>query len=399
MTRGTAVAATGPPSAPLSVGGAAARVGVALAAFAAVLALLHAFAAPGGGGIVGAKLEHYRDAPERYDTVFLGSSHVYRSFVPERFDEALREHGVEARSFNFGVQLPNLYETSYLLEEILARGEGRVRRVFCEYLPSTPQIDPQNAYLPRTVYWHDAETTGLAVSRAFALADELADDGEGGLRFAEEPSTSITSLLARPFPVPLRIAAGHVLHFGARAVLVGRGKDVAKGVLGREHGQTAAVARGAGYLSLEEQQRLLEAAGQLSNPYRRRHEHFLENLDAYRSRVEALRTEPVVFGDEEWMNADLQRVDDVEVLRRMAEACRAAGVELILVFMPANSCNRPLEERLPAELGVPVLRFNRPSVYPRLYEPELRFDSGHPSAEGANELTRLLAREYLALQG
>ena len=379
----------------LTLAGAAARVGVAAAAFLVVLMVLRTLAAPGGGGVVGAKLEHYREAAGTYDTVFLGSSHVYRSFVPEVFDAAMAERGAPTRSFNFGVQLPNAYETTYLLREVLARGDGTIERVFCEYMTSTPQIDPQNAFLPRTVYWHDAQATSLAIDRALALSGEV----DGGLRFHEEPSRSVTQYFGRPFPPAWRIGTGHALHFASRGTMVGRGKDVAKGLLGRAHGQTAGVARGAGYLSLEDQQAQLEARGQLVNPYRRRHEHFLETLASYGERVQALRDQAVVFGDEEWMNAELQLVDDIEVVRRMAELCGAVGVELVLVVMPGNSCNRPFEQRLGTELGVPLLRFNLPDEFPRLYEADLRFDSGHPSAEGALEFTRELVREYLELQG
>ena len=386
---------TGSPETPrASFTGMATRIGVSLVSFAAVLFLLRLLAAPGGGGIVGAKLEHYRSAADGYDTVFLGSSHVYRSFVPEVFDGALAEQGREARSFNFGVQLPNLYETHYLLREILDEGEGSLRRVFCEYMTLTPQVDPQNAFLPRTIYWHDLEETRVAVARARALATEL----EGGLRLAPEPSHSITRYFTRPFPVSWRIGAEHVLHFMARALMVGRGKDVAKGLLGRRHGQTSAVSAGHGYLSLEAQRELLSARGQTANPYQRRHDHFLSDLAGYHERVEALRRSPVVFGDEEWMNADLQQVDDLELIRMMVAECRRAGVEFVLVFMPGNSCNRPFESRLQEELGVPVLRYNRPSEYPNLYEAGRRFDSGHLSAEGAIEFSRLLARDYLELE-
>ena len=50
-----------------------------------------------------------------------------------------------------------------------------------------------------------------------------------------------------------------------------------------------------------------------------------------------------------------------------------------------------------AELGAPVLRYNVPALYPRLYDVEYRFDSGHLSAEGADYFSRLLARDVAAL--
>jgi hypothetical protein len=69
-------------------------------------------------------------------------------------------------------------------------------------------------------------------------------------------------------------------------------------------------------------------------------------------------------------------------------------VEPVLVVMPSQSCNRPVEVRLEERLGVTVLRFNRPSEVPALYDPALRFDAGHLSADGARVFTRLLAQRW-----
>ena len=51
------------------------------------------------------------------------------------------------------------------------------------------------------------------------------------------------------------------------------------------------------------------------------------------------------------------------------------------------------------ELGVPVLRYNLPDAHPRLYDTELRYDSGHLTEEGALEFTRTFTEEYRSLQG
>ena len=67
--------------------------------------------------------------------------------------------------------------------------------------------------------------------------------------------------------------------------------------------------------------------------------------------------------------------------------------------MPSQSANRPFEERLLEELDALVLRYNQPERYPALYDPSLRWDSGHLSAEGATYFSRLLARDYCAQRG
>ena len=79
----------------------------------------------------------------------------------------------------------------------------------------------------------------------------------------------------------------------------------------------------------------------------------------------------------------------------MVELTRAAGVELVVVLLPSNSCDRELESRMADELGVRVLCYNDPSLYPEFYAPDMRFDSGHLGHEGALLFSRTLARDYI----
>jgi len=369
------------------------RVSVAALAFAGVGLTLRALAAPDGGGVIAAKLEYWRAHAGEYDTVFLGSSHVLRAFVPAEFDPLLSEAGYPSHSFNFGVQAVHLIEARYLLREILERGAGRTRRVFFEYQWLTPQIDPQNAFLPRTIYWHDAENTALAMGRCFTWGRELGDD----FRYVESASGrwSILNLAERTLPADLRAAQEHLEHFGMELFQIGRGKDVARGLLGRSSAQSQRYGAGQGYLSLEDELATLVAQGDERNSYLKRRERFLATQARYQEQVATLAREPVTFGDDEWVNAELLRVDDLELIRSIAAEVRTRGAEFVLVILPSQSGNRPFEQRLETELGSPVLRFNLPARYPELYAPENRFDSGHLSAAGARAFTRDLARGYV----
>src|SRR5262249_20465185 len=97
-----------PPVRRVGPAGALARVAVALCAFAAVCAGLRAVAVPAGGEVIGGKLEYWRAHGAEYDTVFVGSSHVLRAFVPAEFDRVTAAQGVPTKSFNFGVQAVQL---------------------------------------------------------------------------------------------------------------------------------------------------------------------------------------------------------------------------------------------------------------------------------------------------
>jgi hypothetical protein len=376
--------------------GVCARLALGLASFATVAGWLQSVAAPGGGSVIGGKTEYWRAHGGEYDTVFLGSSHVFRAFVPSEFERTTAQCGLATRAFNFGVQAVHLLEQRYLLGEILA-ANPHLTRVFFEYQWLTPQIDPANAFNPRTVYWHDAETTRLAVARARHWGAALGD----GLAFVEAGSErhSVFTALERLFPADQRIAAGHLQHFLTGLCGIGLGKDALRGLLGKESGQTARYRARHGYLSLEEEERALASQGEVRNSYRARRERFLAGQEAYRAALDRLDAAEESFGDAEWVEAELTRVDDLELVAAIAREVRARGVEFVLVILPSQSANRPFEERAMEELGSLVLRYNLPERYPALYDPELRWDSGHLSAEGALHFSRLLARDYCAQRG
>lgn len=376
----------------IGLAGRCARVLVALAAFTAVGLVMRAVAAPSGGGVISAKLEYWDEHGREYDTLFLGSSHVLRAFVPEEFDRRMADAGAESRSYNFGVQAVHLIEQRYLLQRILDASQGALRRVYFEYQWLTPQIDPQNAFAPRTVYWHDWDSTELAMQRALHWGEELGPE----FRFDEDEAArhSLFDLGERCLPPGLRAAEGHLEHFATNALMIGRGKDVTKGLLGRASGQAARYAAQRGYVALEDEERV---QGEEQNSYRLRRERFLEHQQEYLEQVAALQREPVTFGDGEWVNAELQRVEDLELVRRIAHEVEERGVQFILVLLPSQSCDRPFEQRLARELGAPVLRYNDPARYPEFYALENRYDSGHFSAAGAQRFSERLVQDTLAL--
>jgi hypothetical protein len=149
----------------------------------------------------------------------------------------------------------------------------------------TPQLDPANAFPPRSVYWHDRELTAQAVERAFPW-----DAVQSGLAVAEAPGAehSLVTVLERELPAAWRVAGEHEQHWLARVSMVGRGRDVAKGLLGRAHGQAERLAPGDGWLSLEAEERALARAGHADNAFARRREAFARRARDYALSVAAL---------------------------------------------------------------------------------------------------------------
>src|SRR6185295_18596386 len=193
----------------------------------------------------------------------------------------------------------------------------------------------------RTVYWHDPATTELAMERARHWGDELGD----AFAYAEDPAQrhSIFEVAQRLVAPGERAAEEHLENCLTERLLIGRGKDVVKGLLGREHGQTARMRRDHGYVSLEDDEAELAAQGQARNTYSVRRERFLAHQEEYLRAVDELDSNPQAFGDAEWVNADLQRVDDFELVAAIAAETRARGVEFVLVILPSQSANRAFE--------------------------------------------------------
>lgn len=391
------------------------RCALGLVAFVGVILIFRRVAVPSGGGIIAAKWQHLQESVGEYDTFFLGTSHVYRGFVPSEFDRVSAVAGRPTSSFNLGIQLPHLYELHFLLREILALEGARPGRIFLEYADLVPQTDPAYLFAPRETYWRDWASTREGLERSEAFAEELTywqpwftprfqkpvkrDGPLPECPQVYEGRWSICGLPELLATAKLRIQRDHLQHFLLHVSMAGRGKDVAKGLLGRPHGETALMAASRGYVPLEEEVERLARQGSPANDIVQRREYFDAHRAEYRVLVEDLKTKSQCLGDLEWLNTELLYVHDLEIYRRMVAECRAAGVEFVLVFMPSNSCDRAFEETIGRELGVPVLRYNLPDRYPELYAEEFKFDSGHLTEEGALGFTRLLARDWLALGG
>lgn len=360
------------------------------AGMAVVLGLCHLVANPAGGGIISAKAEAFTRTADEYDTLFVGTSRTFRWFVPQEFDAAMAEAGRETHTFNMGVPGASFYELHYVMRDALAKG-GNVKRVFFEYQELMPQIDPLNSYKPRMVYWHDARQTAVAIETSTRIKERRT----GGLPFVDTPfgANALTSIAFDLWPEHARVSYEHFKHWLTRVVMVGRGKDVARGLLGREPADTGPMIAQRGYVSLEEEQARYERMGQPKNSLALRRDRFLEERDAYLAHVEAMKGEEPVYGDTDWYNADLGFVQDLEVIREVAADARAAGVEFVLVVMPGNSRDREFAARMEAEFDFPVLVYNDPERFPEFYDPDTHFDTGHPAAEGAQAFTRRFAAD------
>jgi hypothetical protein len=339
----------------------AVRLAAVLALVAAGLSGLHATDPLNDVAVVGEKLAHLRQNPGRYDTLFIGSSYVYREFDPSRFDAISAEAGVSTTSFNLGIPGMDPPETYWLVDQALANGNTRFRLVMIELDSLHSRVRPANVHTRRFDAWHDAGRT-IAAVRAVATGDTTRGK-------------------------KLKDVASHAEAFVRRLAFIGRGRALLGFPVSEDRGVEKAHPLGArsdGYVSLDEEEAAVFAL--------RRDMFGSFEEDRYQEKLAELRR-GVEDEDGDVGVSDLE----IELLRSAIEKVQHTGARVVLVVPPCLATRAGLIRRALAVDGTIVLAFNDPDRFPDLYDPALRFDVGHLNAAGADLFTTRLAAAVLAL--
>jgi hypothetical protein len=324
-----------------------------LFAFALVSAvLLGRGAASWGEPGIERKREQFQAAKDRYDVLFFGSSHIYRGIIPSQFDREMVAFGHPTCSFNFAFAGMEPHEVDAVLDETLEARPARLRFVFVEVSHWNPVIREENRYTKRAVAWHTLGETWSALHSC--------------------------SLAPVPRKERLELARVHLLHMAARYTNLGDGTRAIRG--DRVGGGDHSAPDDEGFLALDEE----------PNPaVAERHRLFLRNVQDYRDMVARLKEGPSPGGSEARFNR--------AALAGQAARIRAGGAAPIYVLPPQFN-RKPELECLQEEGVVPtLLNFNDPVRFPTLFRDELHWDSDHFNRAGAEEWTRLLARQFAAL--
>lgn len=314
---------------------------IAVAAFLAVTNGIRHLAGVPDVGLLEDKLAYWQVHKDNIDTLFFGSSRIYRGIDPTVFDPAMADHGHPTRSFNFGIAGMSAHEANALIRRVLATKPARLHRVVVEIDDWDPVIDRRNRLKRRGILWHDLPETASALRS--------------------------TLLLDRGFGARADLLATHVVHFIARATAAGRGRELwarRKPPPPFEHG---------GFRTFSER-------SYTTHPMRR---SFLADQDRF---IRAVALLPAA-------NAARPQVEryNVGAIAAQAAMIRRAGAEPVHVIPPSPRAT-PTLHHLHAEGVVPVLiAFNDPRTDPDLFALERRFDREHLTAEGAELFSRRLA--------
>ena len=321
---------------------------IALVALVTTSALFHALFPPPLPVGVAAKLQFFAEHKDEFDTLLLGASTIYYSVSPAIFDRTARENGLPTRTFNFGIDALHPPENFYVLEQILKTKPRNLKWILLE----TADVQMKLQWVmgtERAVYWHDWPRTRMTLQKA------LNPRGDA-------PWYIRISRLWRA----RRDLANHFTLFAQRFANAGR----ADLYWSQDH-ETSGVAdvelgpRRDGYRLAGEAMSAQTAASFQNRLAREVAEARPKPLDPY---------------------AD-------EAYRDYARKIRQIGAEPLFVVTPLIF-QSPFIFRTSPPPG-PILSFNNSRAYPQLFKTSARIDDVHLTNEGAEEFTRLLAREFV----
>jgi hypothetical protein len=326
-----------------------AGVTIALLVFVATSWFVHDLLPPAIPAGVEAKLKFFAEHKDEFDTIFLGSSRFYYAISPEIFDETTRENGVPTRAFNFGVDAMYPPETFYVLEQILKAKPRSLKWVFVEMEEIQNKWTHNTVGTQRLLYWHDWPRTALTLKKTL--------DPRGDAKWYER--------IARLWLARRQLAANIVLF--AR--------------------QFANVGHGAALLSSRDATSASEAMSELG-----------PKQDGYRLAGDAMSAERAADFQQklkqEVSQAREKFIDPTtdRAYRESASRIREFPANPVFVVTPILLQSGVRFRQTPP---APLFSFNDCQRYPALYDTGVRVDDAHLTTAGAEEFTRLLAREFV----
>ncbi len=330
------------------------HLGIFAAAFAGTALLLGRFLPPPTVPAVSEKLAYYAAHADEIDTVFLGSSRIYHQIDTALFDQILREHGRESRSFNFGIDGMFSPEDSYLCEQILALKPKALRRIIVEnsgFFFGGPDHKPDSI---RAAYWHDWTRFKLLASQAFR--------GFGKKFRWSKSRMFVTENWAR-----IQAFTLHCELLVRRATNLGRAVDI-RSPLNNEylgpHRDGYVPARWVGTA---------------------------QDLEFFEKKLEE-RLRPAK--EQKW------DAPSDSMLRATLQPIVQAGLKPIVLISPTTLSRRKyLNDQFESGAGpVAVLDFSDPEKWPELFKREYRLDRSHLTPPGSEIYTRELAKRFIELE-
>ena len=304
------------------------------------------------------KLAWFSAHADDYDTLFFGTSRIYREVMPAVFDQATAEAGEPAHAFNFGIDGMFPPEDGYVFDVLRARHPTRLRWVFVELSMFTTGFVDRDPDSIRAAYWHDWKRTKLISRAALSHRGKLVRWRKMIFGNADDRQHLAEAL------THLRLFCVHALNSGAGEVL-------------RERLTPPPTPA-----------RLQVVLGQAFDGFVGMPREKMDDaqLAEYQRRIEPRREHAALPRE---LSPDAQsNLDDI------LAGIRALGAQPILIESPVLADQRLVPR---GSSDVPLLDFTDVRAWPDLFDPAHRSDYGHLNKVGAEIYSRALARRFVEI--
>lgn len=339
----------------------AVSVSIALLSFVAVSAAVRTVVPLPAGYGLRAKLQYIADHPNEHDTLFVGSSILFRGIHPEAIQRTFAKRGETVEVLNLGIPGLHAFEMEHLLHHLAEAGVS-ADRLFIEHLRRQIQPLAPAKLTDRSIYWRTLPVTWSAL-RTIALAD----------RSLREKLT--TSWLQ------LRLMMRRYSNYAT-------GPEILK--LAFSDDDTYEYLR---ETELFNQHGYQDPDSLKTEKAAERRRLFLEQREMFKARVQNTVRLLETWNDDPDPERALERYDTESVERQFAEAEEIAD-EVVVVLPPTLSS--PAQALALEMVGAypRVLHLCDPLTYPVLYGRDLRFDHAHLNLRGAQTFSRALVNGY-----
>ncbi|MGB5982872.1 MAG: hypothetical protein WBG46_12070 [Nonlabens sp.] len=301
------------------------------------------------------KLEYYNKNYETkdYNTVFFGSSRIFRHINPNVLDSIMSDENIE--TFNFGTVGTYNPESYFLYENFINnQADEKIDYAFLE-IQALNDIDAKNLATTKGNYWNSIEFLNFAINY---ISDTNKSDSEK------------SDLMARYFK-------SHLYSYFDVKIFKHYSMDTKN---------TARRMGSDGFYSLDDD---LEETPN-NRVLNQRRENFLADTEVLKERRQSVldiyeRTSDMVLNEFHYT-----------YLLSLIEKSKEKGIDLIFVLPPRLTEEQYLE-LLPISNQLPkrnVINLSDPKTYDKLYMNEYSYDVGHLNARGAILMTTYLANEF-----
>ena len=282
------------------------------------------------------KIEYLKSNPELYNTVAIGSSKVYRHFIPKEFDEI-----ANTKSFNLGAPAMFMLEYYYLLDN-LTEENTNIKNILFLASPPVP-IAKMNLHSIRSKYFMDWK-------RSFFSMKFFKNDWDQMYK--------------------------HALSFLENIFNIGEFSHIISYHFEDKESLSKYLVEEKGFFALDHEEHLYK-----DNGLKRRKANFV-NVQGNRPLAGIDKRMPEV----NW-KLSYEEQTFLDELEQIQILCNKKGVNIQFIFLPNSYIQQKSDFLKTLYLGDGV-------EFPEYFSPEYIYDKGHLNNKGAILFTKRLAKLY-----